>query len=172
MTPELAAALTWVSLYLWLAIAGPFFAVAVIVHVLTRGLLKRALELGNGKIKVARRRLFTSRWYLLGSGLALALGLLSAYSALYLPPPPPDTRAVGAVVRFGVVTMLFAFLMTMIENLRTFRDFAGDDAQKDRIEATSADTNERVREMQERGISDRPAEQTDRREGHEHRRDP
>ena len=41
--------------------------------------------------------------------------------------------------------------------------------QIDNIEETTQDTNARVTEMQERGQSDQPLEQTDRSEGHTHR---
>lgn len=147
MTPETAAALAWASIALWLNIACAFFVLAVVVHAKTRALLRAALAVGNGKVRVARRRIYISRWYLLGSGLAVALGLLSAYSAAYLPSPPPDTRAVGALVRVGICAMLFSFLMTKVENLKTFRDF--DQKQADRIEEMGADSNRRIRRMEE-----------------------
>ena len=163
ITPEAAAVLAWSTLILWIGIALPFVLTSIAVHIWTKQLLRKALLIGNGKIVAARRRLRASRWYLLGSGVALGLGLWSAWVAFNLPIPPPDTRAAGAVTRIGICVLLLSFFMTKIQNLLTFIDFEQD--SHDHIR----DTNTRVREMQSRGQSDQPLEQTDRFEGHMHR---
>lgn len=159
-----AAVLAWGTLILWVGIALPFFATSVVVHFWTRDLLRRALILGNGKILAARRRLRASRWYLIGSGTALALALWSGWVAWNLPLPPPDTRAAGAVTRIGICIFLLSFFMTKIQNLLTFMDF--DSEAYDQIR----EIRDNVREMHEDSKLDRPAEETDRREGREHRR--
>lgn len=48
-----------------------------------------------------------------------------------------------------------------------------EDKEEDRATANASldDTNERIREMQKRGLADQPEERTDREEGHEHRAD-
>jgi hypothetical protein len=158
-----AAVLAWGTLILWFGIAVPFFATSVVVHIWTRDLLRRALVLGNGKIVAARRRLRASRWYLLGSGTALALALWSGWVALNLPIPPPDTRAAGAVTRIGICIFLLSFFMTKIQNLLTFIDFESE------AHADIRETRDRVREIQSRGQHDQPAEEADRSEGQTHR---
>jgi hypothetical protein len=163
ISPVTAAWLAWGTLILWIGIALPFFATSVIVHFWTKRLLAKALILGNGKIVAARRRLRASRWYLLGSGVALGLGLWSGWVALNLPIPPPDTRAAGAVTRIGICVLLLSFFMTKIQNLLTFIDF--EDEAHDHIR----DTHAMVSEIQQRGQHDQPEEEADRKEGRNHR---
>lgn len=172
--PDIASDVAWASLAAWVAVAMPFFVTSVVVHFWTRGLLARALETGNGKILTARRRLQASRWYLLGSGTALFLGLFSVWVVLNLPLPPPDTRIANAVSRFGVCFILLSFFMTKVHNFLTFTDFERASRavlERAALEARDEikDTNARVREMQEQGKADHPLEEADRQEGRTHR---
>ena len=163
ITPEAAAILAWSTLILWIGIALPFVLTSIAVHIWTRQLLRKALAIGNGKIVAARRRLRASRWYLLGSGVALGLGLWSAWVAFNLPIPPPDTRAAGAVTRIGICVLLLSFFMTKIQNLLTFIDFEQDSHDHIRESHTM------LTEMKKSRQHDKPLEQTDRDEGHHHR---
>jgi hypothetical protein len=170
--------LVWATLLQWLAIAAVFFRDSIRVHMRTRRQYRTALEVGNGRVMVARIRNDISRWYILASAIALAVGLLAVYSYVFLPHPPPDTRLAGVVIREGIVVLLFAVWRTKRGNVVLYRMA---DAYRDSVavlgevahdtNVTSHDTNVRVREMQNRGQSDQPLEQTDRFEGHEHRVD-
>lgn len=116
-----AAIMAWATIYQWLAISSVFVFDAWRVHFRTARLLKVAKSIGNGMVIVAEVRNDISWWYIVGSSLALILGLLGAYSAASLAAPPPDTRIVGAVIREGIVIMLFAFWRTKRLNVRLFR---------------------------------------------------
>lgn len=117
----LASILAWATIYQWLAIALIFTFDSWRVHFRTARLLRTARAVGNGMVVVAEVRNRISWWYIVGSCLALALGFLGAYSASSLEAPPPDTRIVGAIIREGIVIMLFSFWRTKRGNVRLFR---------------------------------------------------
>ena len=104
-----ANAIVWASILQWLAIAGVFAFDATRAYARSRRQYKVAREVGNGRMFVARRRRSIAAWIVVGSSMALLLGLLSVYSNGFLPHPPPDTRIAQVVIREGIVFMLFAF---------------------------------------------------------------
>jgi hypothetical protein len=175
---QLAAIMAWATIYQWLAIASVFVFDSWRVHMRTARLLRTARAIGNGVVIIAEVRNRISWWYIIGSMLALALGFLGAYSASSLEAPPPDTRIVGAVIREGIVIMLFAFWRTKRGNVRLFRlmdqrrrdseaKSETDEHLQESVDAgveMAADTNMRIREMQQHGDTDRGEEQTERKE--------
>ena len=159
--------LTWGTIAQWITIAAIFLYDSVRMHGRINRQYKLAVEIGNGRILTARFRRKISRWYVLGSGIAFSLGILSTYSNLFLPHAPPDTRIVGAVIREGIIVMLFAFWRTKRANLVLQREI--DELTEGELIDIAQDTNVRIREIQQRGQSDAPAEKLDREEGREHR---
>lgn len=119
---QMAAFFAWLTVVLWDAISLAFFWDCLRVNRRTRLEYRLARARGNGRVIVARYRHGISKWYVLGSGIALAAGLLSAYSNAFLPHPPPDTRIVGSVVRLALITMIFAFWKTKRGNIALYRE--------------------------------------------------
>jgi hypothetical protein len=136
-----------------------------------------ASALGNGRVIVAKGNKVIASWFLLGFVIAWITGMLATYSAILLPPPPPDTSIMNSIIREALCVLIFSFWRAKRGNRRMRREF---DAQRDAAEIleekadhlqdTADDTNVRVREMQERGLADQPAERADRAEGHTHRK--
>ena len=140
--------LTWGTIVQWLLIAAIFFYDSVRMHARVNRQYRLAVEIGNGRIVTARFRRRISRWYTLGSGIAFSLGLLSTYSNLFLPHAPPDTRIVGAVIREGIIVMLFAFWRTKRANLVLQREI--DEMTEVELLNIAQDTNQRIKEIQEK----------------------
>lgn len=169
MSAQFAAVLGWSSILLWVLLGALFLFDAIRVHRFSRRDYAIAKDVGNGRTRLAFRRNRASMWYMVGSGVALSVGLLALYFAATAPSPPsPEERVLTSVYRALLIFMLFAFWRTKRNNLAVYHEV---DRPLTRLEGVARDTNLRVREIQERGISDRPHEETDRSEGRRHRSD-
>lgn len=164
-----AVLMAWLTIYQWLAISAVFVYDSWRVHFRTARLLRTARAIGNGMVIISEVRNKISWWYIIGSCLALVLGALAVISNAAMDPPAPDTRIVGAVIREGVVVMLFAFWRTKRLNVVLFRlmdsrrkDAEGDAKQMDRIE-------KKIDDAATQQDVDRGEEQVDRSEGRTHR---
>lgn len=134
---------------------------------------RRAQELfSNGRLRIARFRRVAGFWYAVGfNAMALVFGLV-AYRAFTEPPEPDDALVLPALTRIFATLVVVSFWRTMRGQRRIRAELAeAADIKRDvrDVQGVVEDTNERVREMQERGISDRPEERTDRDEGRAHR---
>ena len=166
---DVAALFAWLTIGQWLIISILFVSDAVRVHLRTARSLKNARAVGNGRVMVAEVRNTISWWYILGSAIALTLGILGAGQQAFTPTPAPEFRLVGSVIREGIVVMLFSFWMTKRGNARIFRLMDARYNALVNLEDMAEDTNVRVREIQKRGQHDQPEEQADRQEGRGHR---
>jgi hypothetical protein len=168
----LANIFTFGTLTQWIVIAFVYFGDAIRVHLRTKRAYRLALKVGNGGRRVMRSRIKTSRKHLAISFTASAVGVAVVYRWIYLPHPPPDTQIYSMVTTEGIILILFLMWRIKRDALNLIRQtdqYALDHRQMDHVEATTTDTNVRVREMQERGQSDQIEEQADRQAGRDHR---
>ena len=119
-------------------------------------------------------RVVYSFWSLVRTSLAL-LGLAAflGVSVTILAIPDPESTVRQFLARHLLIVVVGALTaLVMSEPVAERRlDGALAEAEGEHDASVASDTNERVREMQERGRADRPLEETDRLEGHEHRGD-
>jgi len=166
----------WATLLQWDLIAALALFDSFREWRVARRVYRLAVALGNGRVVVATFRKKIAGWFLLGFVIAWCCGMLATYAAIALPPPPPDTTVVTSVIREALCVLIFSFWRAKRNNRQmrlTFEDQRDASAvlkeRADQLQDTADDTNERVREIQERGLSDQPHEQADRDEGREHR---
>lgn len=114
--------LLWGTLIQWMVISALFFADSLRVHVRTRREYAAARPLANGRALVGRYRHAISRWFVIGSGIGLILGILSVYRFIAHPQPlPQEVSIITAIVREGIVFMFFAFWRAKRLNLELYR---------------------------------------------------
>ena len=142
---------------------------------------QRAKELfTNGRLRIARARSVGGFWYLVGFNMMAAVFILVTYRAFTEPPDPDSTLILSVLTRIFAVFVVLAFWRTMRgqRRIRAELDESEDaalgmrkvQAMQERTYEEVIKQGEQIDEMQQRGQSDRPAEQADREEGQEHRR--
>lgn len=180
LSVEFAVFLSWFVLCEWMLVATPFAIDTWRVYFRSQAMYRTVQEInGLGLTDAARTRRQIQRWYIVASHLAVLIGIMALYRNILLPPLHPDTRIFTVFLQQLLIVFFFGLWRTerllLLYYTRMDQAFENQqqeiEALKNGVEDSAAinDIQERVTEMQERGLEDRPAEQTDREEGHDHR---
>lgn len=183
-----AVFLSWFVLAEWLLIATAFAIDTWRVYWRSQSMYATAREMdGLDLTDAARTRRSIQRWYIVVAHGALLIGVLAVYRNIFLHDGlAVDTRIFSAVLQQILIGVFFGFWRTermLLKYYLRMDQVFGE--QQEKIEvlkeerddaevsgAMAADTNTRIREMQDRGLEDRPEEERDRAEGKSHRSPP